>query len=252
MTLAVPFSIGQKVIRPVRSLGRRGGRRSYQEDGSVALSAGGASRSAKTKADPTRNSDVRRAGRPRDPNIDRLLLETTLSELIAHGYAGMSVDKVAMRSGVGKPAVYRRYPDKESLAIAALGRLAAKTDVHMSGDLRADLTAEINEAHENLVRTNGVPLVGTLIAELNRHPELLNMYREQLVCPRSEKVQLILREAQNRGELRADANLPFITRLLFGLIMGSYIVGEPLDRAAVAAAVDVVLDSAVEPKPSRR
>ncbi|WP_293454870.1 TetR/AcrR family transcriptional regulator [Phenylobacterium sp.] len=217
------------------------------------MSAGAASRSAKTKADPTpRNPGVRRAGRPRDPNIDRLLLETTLSELIARGYAGMSVDKVAMRAGVGKPAVYRRYPDKESLAIAALGRLAAKTDVHLTGDLRADLTAEINEAHENLVRTNGVPLVGTLIAELNRHPELLNMYREQLVRPRSDKVELILRDAQSRGELRADANLPFITRLLFGLITGSYIVGEPLDRAAVAAAVDVILDSAIESKPSRR
>lgn len=62
----------------------------------------------------------RPVGRPRDPAIDRALLTTTLAEMAAHGFTGMSIDRISERAGIGKPAIYRRFADKAALAIAAL------------------------------------------------------------------------------------------------------------------------------------
>src|SRR3546814_5688906 len=74
---------------------------------------------------------ARSAGRPRDPRVDEAILDTALEALMAHGFQGMSIDGVAARSGIGKPGIYRRYPNKESLAIAALDRLA-RSEEHTS------------------------------------------------------------------------------------------------------------------------
>lgn len=63
------------------------------------------------------------AGRPRDPEVDERILEATLQQLREQGYARMSLDRVAVAAGVGKPAIYRRWKGKADLATAALRRL---------------------------------------------------------------------------------------------------------------------------------
>src|SRR3546814_19495054 len=96
----------------------------------------------------------------------------------------MSIDGVAARSGIGKPGIYRRYPNKESLAIAALDRLAAGSRISHSGETTADLVAQFSDARSNHERASSVPLLGTLLAERYRHPELPAMYTVRVAAPR--------------------------------------------------------------------
>jgi AcrR family transcriptional regulator len=192
----------------------------------------------------------RRLGRPRDPEVDRALLDATLLELAEHGFTGMSVEGVAARCGIGKTAIYRRYEDKAALAIAALAELAAKGEPPRTGDLVADLTRQLEAADANLQRCGSVPLLGTLLAELERHPELIEVYRERLLEPRTAKLTAILKNAQSRGEVAADADLRAASLLLVGFLSASYIAASrSIDRARLRAAVELVVAGL---KPSAR
>ena len=61
-----------------------------------------------------------RVGRPRDPQIDSAVLDATLAVLDGSGYARLTVEEVARRAGTTKPAVYRRWPTRQLLALEAL------------------------------------------------------------------------------------------------------------------------------------
>src|ERR687888_15666 len=93
-------------------------------------------------------------GRPRRPDVDRAILEATLDAFIQDGYEGMSVDGVAERAGVAKATVYRRWPSKQELLIAA-GQHLYEEHVHFPdrGELRQDLDLDLAVAS----------LVGTVI-----------------------------------------------------------------------------------------
>jgi AcrR family transcriptional regulator len=84
-------------------------------------------------------------GRPRQPDIDRRLLAATVDLLTEVGYARFTVDSVARRARVGKPAIYRRYSSRTELILASLfadAALLPKADVVDTGSLAGDLTAE--------------------------------------------------------------------------------------------------------------
>ena len=63
-------------------------------------------------------------GRPRDASIDDAVLDATLHRLARDGFAGLSLASVAAEAGTSRPAIYRRWPDKESLVVDAIARLA--------------------------------------------------------------------------------------------------------------------------------
>ena len=83
----------------------------------------------------------RRPGRPRDPSYDRAILDATLQILNDKGYAGLTIDGVAARTGVGRPTIYRRWSSKPALAIAALAESPGLSPVPDTGAVRDDLAS---------------------------------------------------------------------------------------------------------------
>lgn len=78
-------------------------------------------------------------GRPRDPAIESAILRATQDLIIEHGFAGMTVEAVVKAAGSGKAAVYRRWPTKTALVIAAVQGLHRAAVVPDTGSLRGDL-----------------------------------------------------------------------------------------------------------------
>ena len=62
-------------------------------------------------------------GRARDPGIDARVLAVAHRHLSELGYEAMSVAAVAQEAGTTRQALYRRWPDKASLAADALGSM---------------------------------------------------------------------------------------------------------------------------------
>src|ERR687890_240370 len=114
-------------------------------------------------------------GRPRDPALDERILEQVVALLGSRGYAGLTLDELAARSGVAKTTVLRRWPSKAAVAAAGVERLALPSvDVPDSGALQGDLHALLLGAVETFARGRG-QFVPRLLREAGHHPEITDL-----------------------------------------------------------------------------
>ncbi|SMQ73912.1 TetR/AcrR family transcriptional regulator [Agreia sp. VKM Ac-1783] len=93
------------------------------------------------------DSPTRRTGRPIDRSSDALVLSSALELLAERDYERFTVDEVAARTGKAKTTLYRRWPTKEDLvlaAISAIGRPPELDALPETGSLRSDLLAVID------------------------------------------------------------------------------------------------------------
>jgi len=196
---------------------------------------------------------VRRApGRPRDAGRDEAILRATFEILLTDGYQALTIESVAARAGVGRPTIYRRWPSKPALVVAALGESArlAIPDVD-TGSLRGDLIAVQRHQIELMNTPMTRRVTAGLVADLATDPELGERYLSEYLVPRRDAVFKVLERGIERGDLDRDADLAFIYELLIGpLFMRAVVWGQRLSRAAAETTTDVVL--AAYGKRSRR
>jgi AcrR family transcriptional regulator len=169
------------------------------------------------------------AGRPLDPEATRAIVAATVRLLSEQGFAAMSVEGVAAAAGVGKPAIYRRFPDKRALVLAVIQDALPPMDVPDRGDTRAELRAAMiglpQEPEPYLA------LIGGLAAERSRHPELLDAFRERILLPRRAIVREIVERGKARGDIRADIDSDLPIDLLGGAWLARGFAGAAVDDA---------------------
>jgi|ERR1700730_5359703 len=166
------------------------------------------------------------------------LLAVTLRLLQEHGYDGLTVDAVACEARASKATVYRSWPSKAELVLAAFTEGIRQVAVPPeTGTLREDLL----RVGENICR-QGQQNAGTIravLVEVSRHPALRDALQHQFLDQRKALVQHILRQAVDRGEIAEAAIADELWDLLPGyLIFRSIIPGQPPTRATVQALVD--------------
>lgn len=184
----------------------------------------------------------RRPGRPRDPAYDKAILDATLEILNDKGYAGLTIDGVAARTGVGRPTIYRRWPSKPALVIAALTESPGLSPTPDTGALREDLLAFQHDQVRMMDMPASRRITAGLVADLVADPELAATYLGDYVDRRRNSVWRALQRGVDRGELRSDADFAFIYDLLIGpLFMRSVVRGEPLGPDMAEETVDLVL-----------
>ncbi|MGO9883327.1 MAG: helix-turn-helix domain-containing protein [Solirubrobacteraceae bacterium] len=123
-----------------------------------------------------------------DPEVDAAIAAADLSVLVERGFTRLSMDEVARVAGVGKPAIYRRFSDKTALVAHVIATQLPELDVSDRGDT----CAEFRHAVEHGLPVDGsgyVRLIGGLIAEHDRHPELIEAFRHHVLLPRRAVVQ---------------------------------------------------------------
>jgi AcrR family transcriptional regulator len=140
----------------------------------------------------TADEPAPRRGRPRDPSLDDAVLGATVELLAERGYAGLRVGDVAERAGSGLGALYRRWPGKRDLVLAALERIVPDRDLPVTDDARADLLAAWKAIADALAGPRG-RLLGGLLPELRDDPDLADAVRRVVLSA--------VREA-NRDRLR--------------------------------------------------
>ena len=182
-------------------------------------------------------------GRPRDARHDQSILDATLGILLEQGYRGVTIEGVAARAGVGRPTIYRRWPSKPAVVVAALvqsDRLALPAPD--TGSLRNDLIAVQRHQVERMNSPDARRVTAGLIADLADDPELADTYVSQFLAPRRATVWDVLQRGVDRGELDADVDFAFIYDLLVGpLFMRAVVWGQPLAPDAAENTTDVIL-----------
>jgi AcrR family transcriptional regulator len=166
--------------------------------------------------------------RPLDPDIDRAIEAATLTLLTERGFARMSMEAVASAAGVGKPAIYRRHADKAALVAAVIASQLPAMELPDLGDTRAEMWRLVLQGFP----ADGaayVGLIGGLIAEQRRHPELIDAFRASVLLPRRAIGRTAIERGQQRGDVRSDIHAeaaldlfagPFLARVFAGLDTG--------------------------------
>jgi AcrR family transcriptional regulator len=149
------------------------------------------------------------------PGVTEAITEALLDELAETGYGKLSMEAVARRAGVGKSALYRRWPSKQEMVMAVLGdlsvELAAAPD---TGTLRGDLLGVLRALHEWLTHPRFSRILPDLAAEGVRNPEVAEAVRTAIGEPRRAVGATVLRRAIDRGELPADTDLEMALDLI--------------------------------------
>jgi AcrR family transcriptional regulator len=200
-----------------------------------------------------RDHGHRRPGRPRDPGYDKTILDAALEILFDKGYAGLTIDGVAAKTGVGRPTIYRRWSSKLALVIAALAQSVGLDPTPDTGSLRDDLLAFQRQQVRMMDRPESRRITAGLVADLVTDPELAETYFDDYIKPRRMSVSQALQRGIERGELRPDADFTLIYDLLLGpLFMRSVVRGEPLGPDLAEKTVDLVISVFGQTPTSRR
>lgn len=134
-------------------------------------------------------------------DVTEALTRAFFQEWACTGYSGLSLERVARSAGVGKAALYRRWPDKPVMAGDLLSRVGLTlTDVGDQGSFEADLKALLFALRRVLRHPLIRRIVTDLHAEIGRTPTL-----EAAIRPfqraRRERINGLLDRAIERGEL---------------------------------------------------
>jgi Tetracyclin repressor-like, C-terminal domain len=74
----------------------------------------------------------------------------------------------------------------------------------------------------NLARRNGMAVLGTILAEERRHPELLEQFRRRLDEPLRERLREVLALGIQAGRLRPGLDIDAAVSLLIGSLYAQY------------------------------
>ena len=169
------------------------------------------------------------------------LLAVTLELLQEHGYDRLTLDAVATRAHASKATLYRRWPTKAELVMAAFVEGTRQVAVDPdTGTLRGDLLrlAESICAH---VSTHAGTIRAVLV-EVSRSPELDAMMQEQFLDQRKALMAQVLAQAIDRGEIDASAITEDLWDVLPGyLIYRSVLTGRAPSSRTMQDLVDNVL-----------
>jgi AcrR family transcriptional regulator len=187
-----------------------------------------------------------RSGRPRDANLDDVILASTRILLTAGSYADLSMESVASHAGVGKKTLYRRWPSKARLVAQAVldayGR-GGSFEVRETGDLREDLRAWLVEHAEFIADPANAALIRALIAAAASTQDNGALH-EMLSAPQHAGLIVRLQHATEDGHLVAGANLDAMANALVGSLLLQALVGVRPDHS-LTGLIDTLLDGAL-------
>ncbi len=195
----------------------------------------------------TQTADCAAESAPWSPR-ETELLAVTLQLLQEHGYDRLTVDAVAATARASKATVYRRWPSKAELVLAAFIEGIRQVAVPPNtGTLRGDLL-RMGE----LICQQGRQHAGTIravLVEVSRNPALNDVMQQQFIEQRKAVINYILAQAVDRGEIdQAAINDELWDLLPHYLIFRSIIPGRPPTRQTVQALVDdVIIPSLTRP-----
>jgi AcrR family transcriptional regulator len=198
-------------------------------------------------------SPVRVAGRPRDAAVDAAVTAAVAELLDEVGYPALTIELVARRAGVGKPAIYRRWAGKPALVVDVLAVVLASDPVPDTGSLRGDLEA----LWADLLAFWSKPRMGQnvtgLLVDLVDHPEAAATFRTRVLDPRAASVVRMLDRALARGEIASRQQARWAAGLLEGALVEWDLFGQgPVPEEYGAFVLAAVLGAVGQPVQGQR
>jgi AcrR family transcriptional regulator len=178
--------------------------------------------------------------RRRGEELESAIFEAVLVELAEVGFTHLTMEGVAARARTSKPVLYRRWPGRAELVLAAFGHnLPPAESLPDTGDLRTDLRRYLSALAR---RFDAVPIsaVHGLLLETLRDPDLAPRFREMFSnATQWDYLRSAYQRAAERGEINGERITPRTIALpltllreeflLTGVFPSHHVINEILD-----------------------
>ncbi|MGK9220450.1 MULTISPECIES: TetR/AcrR family transcriptional regulator [unclassified Microbacterium] len=184
------------------------------------------------------------AGRPRDAQLDHAILDAALAILDEAGYQELSLEAVARKAGTSRPAIYRRWPGRARLALAAISSRLESPRSPDTGCTLCDLDESISLflAAYRRIRPD---VLSALLAECATSADLRAQYLETLIEPARRAVACTIDRAVGRGDVRPDADREVLLDMVGALVHYLALFGDRhITDAEAQQAVEILLRGA--------
>ena len=153
--------------------------------------------------------------------------------LLTEGMGGFTIEGVAERASASKMTIYKWWSSKGVLALEGYAStIDAALAVPDTGDIEADLTQHLLFYVHLLRETPAGRVVAELLGEAQTDPQLAVAFRRTYAAPRRAVGLAALRAAQDRGQIRPDADPDFLIDQIWGACLYRLLVGDqPLTDA---------------------
>jgi AcrR family transcriptional regulator len=178
-----------------------------------------------------------------DPDREQAILRATLEVLAETGYDALRLDLVATRAKASKATLYKYWPGKTDLVVAAVRcyeqtGLIARID---TGSLRGDLLAVLRGIQDTMTGPTGQIMTGVMIA-MQRDPQLAEAVRASILEDRQHIIARMLDRAIARGELPAETDREIFAEIAPAVLFARiFIEAKPTDEAYLTRLTDDIL-----------
>jgi AcrR family transcriptional regulator len=155
--------------------------------------------------------------RRRGAELEGAILDAAWEVLVEHGYPGFTYEAVAARAGTSRPVLYRRWPQRDDLLLATIGRAwaAQRIAIPDTGNIRDDAITLMQNAEGS--RSHMMMLLsGQLMGYFRDTGTSFSDLRDALRPPGlATGLEQMVARAVERGELadvprpKRMVNLPF-------------------------------------------
>jgi AcrR family transcriptional regulator len=191
-------------------------------------------------------------GRPRSEEVGRAVLAAARALIDEGGYPAATIEAIAARSGIAKTTIYRRWPNRATLVVDLLMRIATEVVPIPTGrDPQRALRTEMRDVASVADEMPG-RLLMYLLGEAQHDPEVRAAIVEGVFRPRTEASARAVRRAQAEKSLREDVPPLVAVDLLFGPIFyRMFVRHEPPNEAFMQQVFKFVMEGLRE-RPKRR
>lgn len=195
---------------------------------------------AGTRATPPTRVSARAPGRPPDPGVEADLLRAARELLVEVGFDRLTIEAVATRCGAGKASVYRRWPSKTELVVAAATGLYPVPVVPDTGELREDLM----QAGRAFIDQDGhsQAVLASMLVAGRHHPQLRALAYEAMGAPFNYLFIAVLTRAVDRGLVAPDLDIDTLSDVVPTFAFHRTVaVGQSISEGQLGSLVDGVL-----------
>jgi AcrR family transcriptional regulator len=159
-----------------------------------------------------------RGGSLPDPTVAPRVIEAVLDELAASGRDELSMDRIANRAHVSKATIYRRWPTKHDLLVAAYQQLSRPFPDLATGTLNGDLDALFAVVLEGAADHRYAVVLTELVAAAATDPEL-RPHLHAVSDNWQTGIRQMLAAARDRGELDRDVAIDLLAEIISSLAL---------------------------------
>jgi AcrR family transcriptional regulator len=183
-------------------------------------------------------------GRPRDADANARILKAAVELLTEVGAEATTMSAVIERSGVARATVYRRWPNREALLIAALREVKGRGPFALSGDLETDIGRSAEQARHILAEEKFRSILPLLARDLversgGRREGSTTFHR---VAPNYARLAETYEQLAAAAGLRDDVDGELVSDIVIGSQLARLLsTGRPPTKAMTDRLVEVLL-----------